>query len=52
MIPVKNEEFNLPYCLNMLRDFDQVMPVDSYSTDQTRKIAVEFAVEIHQFSWD
>lgn len=52
IIPVKNEESNLPHCLNILRDFDQVMVIDSYSTDQTGKIAEEFGVEIHQFSWD
>ncbi|MBZ9728624.1 glycosyltransferase family 2 protein [Salegentibacter sp. JZCK2] len=52
IIPVKNEECNLPHCLKMLKDFDQVMVVDSYSKDQTVKIAEEFGVEIHQFSWD
>ena len=52
IIPVKNEESNLSHCLNMLKDFEQVMVVDSFSTDQTVQIAEDFGVEIHQFSWN
>jgi glycosyltransferase involved in cell wall biosynthesis len=52
IIPVKNEETNLPNCLRLLTDFDQVMVVDSNSTDGTREIAKKFGAEIHQFQWN
>lgn len=52
VIPVKNEECNLPNCLKLLKDFDQVVVIDSNSTDQTAKIAERFGVEIYQFFWD
>ena len=52
VIPVKNEECNLPHCLNMLRDFNQVIIVDSQSTDRTAEIAEEFGAEFHQFCWN
>lgn len=52
IIPVKNEECNLAHCLNQLKNFDQVMVIDSYSKDQTVKIAEECGAELHQFSWN
>lgn len=45
MIPVsvliltRDEEVNLPRCLNSLKDFDDVVVLDSNSTDRTREIA-------------
>ncbi|WP_010229653.1 glycosyltransferase family 2 protein [Gillisia marina] len=52
IVPVKNEEANLPHCLRLLRNFDQVMVIDSNSTDATTAIAEKFGVEIHQFKWN
>lgn len=52
IVPVKNEECNLPYCLKMLTDFDQVMVIDSNSRDQSCRIAEDYGAEIHQFSWN
>ena len=45
IIPVKNEEENLPNCLNLLTDFDQLIVVDSSSTDKTPTIAKTFNAE-------
>ena len=52
IIPVKNEESNLPYCLEFLSDFDQILVVDSGSTDKTSEIALTYGAEIHQFKWN
>lgn len=52
VIPVKNEAANLALCLESLRKFDDVIVVDSGSTDETAKIATEFGREVVQFKWD
>ena len=44
IIPVKNEEINLPQCLGVLDDFVKVVAVDSGSTDQTPHIAKEAGI--------
>ena len=38
VIPVKNEEKNLPACLENVREFRHVVVVDSGSTDRTKEI--------------
>lgn len=53
VIPVKNEEKNIARCLDCLRDFDDVMLVDSGSTDRTCEIANGYEnVKVIQFSWN
>ena len=52
IVPVKNEEINLPHCLECLKDFDQVLVVDSSSTDQTPFIAKKYGAEYHNFQWN
>ncbi len=52
IIPVKNEESNLPYCLKLLSDFEEVLVIDSGSTDRTVEIAEDFGAVIHQFKWN
>lgn len=52
LIPVKNEEKNLPHCLKLLSNFDQVMIIDSGSTDGTIDIALENNAEVYQFKWN
>lgn len=52
IIPVKNEERNLPFCLQKVVDFDQVIIVDSSSTDNTPRIAREYNYEYHNFVWN
>ncbi len=51
-IPVRNEEKNLPGCLAALSDFDEVVVVDSSSTDLTPEIARKAGVNLLQFHWD
>ena len=52
IVPVLNEEGNLPGCLESVRDFADVIVVDSGSTDQTRRIAEEYSREVVSFSWN
>ena len=55
VIPVKNEEKNLPACLENVKDFTSVILVDSGSTDKTREIFEGFRFqgwEIVDFKWD
>jgi glycosyltransferase involved in cell wall biosynthesis len=48
MIFTLNEELHLPPCLDSLRDFDDVIVVDSYSSDRTEAICVERGVRFFQ----
>ena len=52
VIPVKNEEMNLPACLAALERFHEVIVVDSGSTDRTREIAIEWGAKAVDFVWD
>lgn len=51
-IPVKNEEVNLPGCLDRLGRFHQVVVIDSGSTDRTREIAEAAGAAVLDFHWD
>ena len=51
-IPVMNEEKNLPECLAALRDFPNVVLIDSGSTDRTLEIAEEYGREVLHFEWN
>lgn len=53
-IPVKNEEKNLPGCLEAIgNDFaKRIVILDSGSTDLTLEIARKYDVEIVNFQWD
>ena len=52
VIPVKNEEINLPGCLENVKSFEHVVIVDSGSVDRTLDIAQQFDREVVQFKWD
>lgn len=52
VVPVKNEERNLPKCLSRLGRFAEVVVVDSGSTDRTEAIAREAGAEYLLFKWD
>jgi glycosyltransferase involved in cell wall biosynthesis len=58
MIPVsviivtKNEAHNLPRCLKALQGFDDIIIVDSNSTDGTVDIARSHGVTVHDFVWN
>lgn len=52
IIPVKNEERNLPNCLALLSDFSEVIVVDSHSTDATPEIVAKSGYRLIDFSWN
>ena len=52
VIPARNEEANLARCLERLAEFEQVIVVDSSSTDRTRDIALEFGARHIDFEWN
>jgi glycosyltransferase involved in cell wall biosynthesis len=58
MIPVSvlittyNEEKNLPRCLAALKDFDEVVVIDSSSQDMTVDIAKKHGVHVECFEWN
>ncbi len=52
VVPVLNEERNLPSCLSRLGRFRRVVVVDSGSRDRTAAIAAEHGAEVVEFRWD
>jgi glycosyltransferase involved in cell wall biosynthesis len=52
IIPTLNEAANLPRCLDYLKWADEVVIVDSGSTDATAAIAAERGATVVQFKWD
>jgi glycosyltransferase involved in cell wall biosynthesis len=49
---VKNEERNLSHCLESVRGvFDEIIIVDTGSTDGTKAIAREFGAKVLDFPW-
>lgn len=49
---VKNEEKFLPQCLNSVKDFvDEMIIVDTGSTDRTMEIAESFGAKVYQHPW-
>ena len=52
IIPVKDEEKNLPACLDNVKTFRHVVVVDSGSTDRTLEIVAEYKRELVQFKWN
>ena len=51
VIPVKNEERNLPGCLENVREFAHVVLVDSGSNDKTREIFDGFREQVSGFKF-
>jgi glycosyltransferase involved in cell wall biosynthesis len=52
LIPVKNEAANLAACLASVAWCDDLVVVDSGSTDGTREIAVAAGARVVDFKWD
>ncbi len=53
LIPTRNEEANLPRCLDAVAGWaDEVLVVDSQSTDDTIEIAEGYGAEVIQFEYD
>lgn len=49
---VKNEEEVLHECLSSAKDFvDEIVIVDTGSTDRTKEIAMEFTDKVYDFEW-
>src|SRR3990167_6711291 len=49
---VKNEERYLDQCLNSVKDLaDEIIIVDTGSTDRTKEIAKKFNAKIFDFKW-
>lgn len=52
LIPAKNEEANLPACLESLNRADEVFVVDSQSSDRSVEIAEQYGATVVQFNFD
>ncbi len=52
VVSVKNEEKNLPHCLDKLNNFSEVIVVDSSSTDNTPSIVEEYNFKLINFKWN
>ena len=52
LIPVKNEEANLPRCLDCIRWADEVFIVDSQSTDKSVEIAEAWGAKVFDFKFN
>ena len=51
IVAARNEEKNLPFCLESLRNVGEVYVVDSQSTDATPEIARSFGAKVVQFHY-
>jgi glycosyltransferase involved in cell wall biosynthesis len=51
IIPVRNEQRNLPRCLESLRGAGEIYVIDSNSADQTAEIARSFGAKVVQFHY-
>lgn len=52
IILTKNEELALSGCLDSVEFFDQILVIDSNSTDETIKIAESYECEVVNFNWN
>ena len=48
----KNEEINITECLNSLKNFGEIVVLDSSSIDRTAKIASELGARVIVFKWN
>jgi glycosyltransferase involved in cell wall biosynthesis len=52
LIPAKNEEANLPSCLESVKIADEIFVVDSQSSDQSLEIAEKYGAKVVQFHFN
>jgi glycosyltransferase involved in cell wall biosynthesis len=51
VVIAKNEEHNIARCLESLNFTDEIIVIDSGSTDRTIELAREFGAKIHHIEW-
>ena len=50
---VKNAEKDLPYCLNSVKPVvDEIVVVDTGSTDRTKEVAAQFGARVYSIPWE
>lgn len=52
VVPIKNEALNLPQCLDKLQEFEEVVVVDSGSTDDSPTIVRRYGAVFLDFQWN
>ena len=52
LVQTKNEEMAIESCVSTLRDFDEVIVVDSDSSDDTAKLAENCGATVVNFTWN
>lgn len=52
LVCIKNEAARIARCLEALKDFDDVIVVDSHSTDGTLDIVKQYPVRVVPFTWN
>jgi len=52
LIMTKNEEMNIRACLESVKWADEIIVVDSQSSDRTLKIVKEYTDKIYQYAWN
>ncbi|WP_295789483.1 glycosyltransferase family 2 protein [uncultured Microbacterium sp.] len=52
LIQTKNEELGIAACIEGVREFSEIIVVDSLSTDKTKAIAEELGATVVDFKWD
>ncbi|ACK65482.1 glycosyl transferase family 2 [Rippkaea orientalis PCC 8801] len=52
LIPAKNEELNLPACLESVARADEIFMVDSQSSDRSTEIAQQYGAKVVQFEFN
>lgn len=52
IVSVKNEELNLPNCLDKLSGFSEVIVVDSNSVDKTPEVVADYNYKLVNFKWN
>lgn len=52
IVTTKNEAQNIARCLTALSDFDEVIVVDSHSTDDTAALARAHGARVEMYQWD
>lgn len=52
LIPAKNEEQNLPACLESVARADEIFVVDSQSSDRSCELSEEYGAKVVQFCFN